>query len=446
MDSTEYRYPCDNCGASLRFAPGESVLICPYCGHRQAITDADELPADEAAPVEETSPAGRRLPRIGSTPESRPARDALQWDTEHKAPGLQEIPLGKGLSLDQSGDLTVAARMLSCPNCGAKLAADAAHQASRCPFCATPVVTDTGPSRMIKVQAVLPFVITEAEARASLEKWFKGLWFAPNGLAQYARRGRKMRGIYSPFWTFDADTESRYTGARGDYYYETVWVTRTVNGRTQRVAEQQRRVRWTSVSGRVARNFDDVLVLASSALPRHITDALAPWELAALHDYRPAYLAGFEAEGYSIDLASGHERARNEMARVIASDVRRDIGGDVQRVNGISTDHRAETFKHILLPIWSAAYKYNGKSYRFVVNGQSGRVQGERPWSIWKIALAVLAILIALLAFVLLSDGLEIQLGQNIAPTGSAEITLSAGLDPGQIRPAPLADTGLYQT
>ena len=79
------------------------------------------------------------------------------------------------------------------------------------------------------------------------------------------------------------------------------------------------------------------------------------------------------------------------MNGVIAMDVRRDIGGDEQRVEQVRSDFSAETFKHILLPIWMAAYKYNGKSYRFTVNGQSGRVQGERPYSVWKIALAVIA-------------------------------------------------------
>ena len=55
----------------------------------------------------------------------------------------------------------------------------------------------------------------------------------------------------------------------------------------------------------------------------------------------------------------------------------------------MKTQHNNVTFKHILLPIWVAAYKYRGKTYRFVVNGRSGRVQGERPWSAWKIAFAV---------------------------------------------------------
>ena len=82
------------------------------------------------------------------------------------------------------------------------------------------------------------------------------------------------------------------------------------------------------------------------------------------------------------------------MERVIYNDVRQDIGGDEQRIDSIDSDYRAETFKHVLLPVWMAAYKYSGKSYRFLVNGQTGEVQGERPWSVWKIALAVIAALI----------------------------------------------------
>ena len=82
------------------------------------------------------------------------------------------------------------------------------------------------------------------------------------------------------------------------------------------------------------------------------------------------------------------------MDGVIYNDVRQDIGGDVQRVDNIDSDYDAETFKHILLPVWMAAYKYGGKSYRFLVNGQTGEVQGERPWSVWKITFAVLAALI----------------------------------------------------
>lgn len=142
--------------------------------------------------------------------------------------------------------------------------------------------------------------------------------------------------------------------------------------------------------------------LQLAAAPHHRrADA---WELSHLVPYQPEYLAGFLAEGYTIPLASGHGIARQEMAGVIAMDVRRAIGGNEQRITGIETRYSDETFKHVLLPVWTAAYRYNGKSYRFVVNGQSGRVQGERPWSVWKIAFAVLLALALLLALLWLNE------------------------------------------
>ena len=405
---SEYRYPCENCGASLEFSPGQQSLVCPYCGHEQHIG-----PGPGRAPARQTGNGPWREREILATPGTG---RALQWDAHHKS-DLVEIPLQDGLRRDAASDLTQAVRTLSCPNCGAKVEITNDQHASTCPFCATPVVTDTGTTRLLKPQGVLPFVITETQAKAALESWLKGLWFAPSGLTAYARRGKQMSGVYSPFWTFDAESRSAYSGARGDWYYETVWVTREINGQRQQVAEQVRRTRWTPVSGQVARNFDDVLVLAASSLPRRITDALVPWDLSHLMPYSPEYLAGFLAEGYTIPLASGHDIARQEMAGVIAMDVRRAIGGNEQQVSNIQTRYADETFKHILLPVWTAAYRYNGQSYRFVVNGQSGRVQGERPWSVWKIALAVLLALALIAGLLWLNErGNYVRFGGDLAP------------------------------
>lgn len=401
---SEYRYPCENCGASLRFAPGQELLICDYCGHRQRI---GEGPA--RAPARQFDGGSEAEAEILDDPETG---RALQWDAGHKAPELVEVPLEQGLYLDQTSAIAEDIRTLSCPNCGARFALDADHHASHCPFCATPVVVDTGAARRIKPQGVLPFRLTEAQAHAAMEDWLGRLWFAPSGLTAYARRARKMTGVYSPFWTFDARSHTVYSGQRGDAYYETVYVTQDINGRRQRVPRQVRRIRWRPVSGRISRDFNDVLVLASASLPRRFSDGLTPWDLSHLRPYRPDYLSGFEAEGYTIPLQQGHQIARAEMAGVILNDARRDIGGDEQRIDHISTRFRDETFKHILLPIWSAAYRYNGKSYRFLVNGQSGRVQGERPYSAWKIALAAITALVALAAMLYLGEATGyIQLG-----------------------------------
>ncbi|MFZ1468474.1 MAG: primosomal protein N' (replication factor Y) - superfamily II helicase [Paracoccaceae bacterium] len=364
-DSLATSWPCDQCGAQLRYAPGQTELVCEHCGHVQAI-----------------APSGPR----------------------RQSRALQEHPLAKGLADDLPGAAMADVRTATCTNCGAQIDFDGALHATQCPFCASPVVLDTGAHRLIKPQALVPFVLSEPQSRKALADWMGSLWFAPSTLLEYARKGRKMTGVYVPYWTFDADTQSSYTGQRGEYYYETRTVTVRVNGKTEQRQEQVRKTRWYPASGRVARDFDDVLVTASNSLPRRLGDELTPWDLTALQPYAPDYLAGFQAEGYTVALADADLTAKAQMARVIERDVRRDIGGDEQQISRVITDYSAETFKHILLPIWMAAYKYNGKSYRFLVNGQTGEVQGERPWSIWKIGFAVALVVVIILGAVYLND------------------------------------------
>ena len=345
----DHRFPCPNCGADYRFDPDAGHLVCDHCGHSE--------------PMHE--------PRARNTT-------------------IEELDFNAALSQTLPEAEIEETRVSKCPNCGAEVEFDADTHATECPFCATPVVTDTGTHRHIKPRGVLPFRLSEREAQKAMADWLGRLWFAPNGLKDYARKGRKMDGIYVPYWTFDADTKSRYSGARGTIYYVTE--TRMRDGKTEQV--QVQKIRWTPVSGRVARFFDDILVLASKSLPKKYTDALEPWGLSELTPYSPEFLAGFRAEGYQVQLEDGFAEARAIMDRTIDRDVRFDIGGDRQRVNGIETQVSDVTFKHILLPVWMAAYKFRGKTYRFVVNGRTGRVQGERPWSAWKIALAVIAGLI----------------------------------------------------
>ncbi len=343
----EHRFPCDACGSDLRFDPAEGVLQCDHCGNRQPIT--------------------RGFWQGGALRE-RDFREAL-------------------LKISDKAELQET-RYVTCTNCGARIEMTGPDHALECPFCATPIVADSGTFRQIRPHGLLPFALTERQARRAMNEWLGSLWFAPSGLQRYARKGRRMRGVYVPYWTYDASTRTRYRGMRGTVHHESRTVTRNGRRETVRVA----RIRWAPVSGRVARFFDDILVLASRTLPRRHTQALEPWDLSALEPYNPQYLAGFAAEGYTVPLDEGFAEARAFMDRMIARDVKFDIGGDRQRITELDTAVSDITFKHVLLPVWLAAYRYRGKSYRFVVNGRSGQVQGERPWSVWKIALALLAL------------------------------------------------------
>ena len=352
-----HRFPCAQCGADLRFAPGGGDLVCDHCGHTVVVS----LPQAAHQPISEL--------------DFRRAVEARLPETE-----IEMI------------------RISRCPNCGAEVEFDPAVHATECPFCATPVVADTGENRQIKPRGLAPFVLQETEARKAMAQWLGSLWFAPSGLVDYARKGRSMQGIYVPYWTFDAATASAYRGQRGTVYYDTKQVqVRDQHGRIHSETRQVQKIRWHPVSGHVSRNFDDVLVLASRSLPETHTAALMPWDLTQLEPYQPEFLAGFRAEGYTVTLEDGMIAARHQMDRMIERDVRFDIGGDRQKIDQIETSVSDVTFKHILLPVWTAAYKFRGRSYRFVVNGQTGKVQGERPWSVLKIAIAVV-LLIALIA------------------------------------------------
>ncbi len=354
IPESEHRFPCESCGSDLRFDPADHQLKCDHCGNVQ--------------PIESAGP----------------------W-----AGAIVELDFQRAIQKRLDAADIEETRVNTCPNCGAQTEFDPNIHATECPFCATPVVTDTGMHRHIKPRGLLPFALDEGHARDALIAWLGSLWFAPNGLTDYARKGRKMNGIYVPYWTFDADTKSQYTGQRGTYYYETKTVMRDGKRRQVRV----RKTRWRPASGRVARFFDDVLVLASKSLPKKYTDGLEPWDLSALEPYNPEYLAGFRAEGYQVELTDGFTEARAYMDRMIHRDVKYDIGGDAQRVSSVNTAVSDVTFKHVLLPVWLAAYKYRGQTYRFVVNGRTGRVQGERPYSVWKIGFAVVVgLILALIA------------------------------------------------
>ncbi|TPE50502.1 NADH pyrophosphatase zinc ribbon domain-containing protein [Amaricoccus solimangrovi] len=351
----DHRFPCPACGAPMRFQPGTTALRCPHCGHEEPIPDAR-----------------------GGIPELD-LRDAA----------------GKAVPAEAMEEL----RVVQCQSCGAQVEFDPEIHAKVCPFCAAPIVTDTGARRYIKPQAQLPFLLTEEDARQAMNHWLGRLWFAPSDLRAYARAGRAMDGIYVPYWTYDAETRTRYSGQRGKVYYETRPVQVMVNGRMRTELQQVARVHWQPANGQVARNFDDVLVLGSKSLPKHYTDGIAPWDLSALSAYEPRFLAGFRSEGYTVPVEDAYGEAKAVMDEVIRQDIRRDIGGDQQRIGAMETSVGALTFKHVLLPVWVAAYRYRGRSYRFVVNGRTGAVEGERPWSSVKIFFLVLVMFLAAAAF-----------------------------------------------
>ena len=105
-----------------------------------------------------------------------------------------------------------------------------------------------------------------------------------------------------------------------------------------------------------------------------------------------SWSSGFVAEAYRVDLPQGWQGAQEIIDSAVQGLIRNDIGGDHQRIDSYRIHHAGTTFKHILLPVWISAYQYHAKTFQFLVNGRTGEVQGERPYSAVKITLFVMMI------------------------------------------------------
>lgn len=339
-------FPCEQCGADLKFNIGQQRLKCPYCGYEKEIS----APADEQIQEQDFHTALERLAE-------------LRKANRHEETGQKEI---------------------RCESCGGTVVFTGSLTSSECPYCGSPIQLENvhKAENRIPVDGVLPFLVEKERAAENLRKWVKSRWFAPNDFRKRGANG-KFNGVYLPYWTFDTLTANRYSGERGEHYYVTVG-----SGKNKHT---QRRTRWYPASGAFQRFFDDVLVLSTRGMNTDLMHALEPWPLGRCLPFNQQVLAGYLARTYEIELDNGFPEAKRRIDAALDSEVRSRIGGDTQRVHSIRTNYTALTYKHLLLPVWLLAYRYHDKSYQVMVNAATGEVQGERPYSWIKITLASLA-------------------------------------------------------
>jgi len=355
-------YPCTSCGGQLVFDIDMQKLRCPNCGNvRDIIEDAGRVTAEQ-----DLQAAVARL------------------HSEAAANGPQ----------------VVGAKEVVCQNCGGHTTFTGTLTSTRCPYCATPIQRDDvhdAPARL-PVDGVLPFQVDERKARESLEAWINNRWFAPGEFKKYKQTG-SFASVYASYFTYDAATQTFYDGRRGEEYTVTVG-----EGDKQRT---ETRVNWYPVSGQVANTFDDICILANEGFDHDRVTALEPWPTGGARPFSAEYVAGHLSRTYDKDVEACLPEARQRMDGEIDSTIRRDIGGDRQDVNRTDTSFQALTFKHLLLPIWLLTVVYAGKPFQVFINGITGEVQGQRPWSRVKITIAVVlaVILIAVVAVVWRGSG-----------------------------------------
>ena len=350
------KFSCPACGAEAVWNPAKKALVCNFCGT--------------------TSPANVELTGFSAT----------ETIVEHDlATALRAIP-------DEARGWSAEKTSVRCQSCQAISVFDPARVGQRCDFCGSSALV---PYEEVKAafrpESLLEFKLAEPQVRDAIRGWLAGRWFAPNALKSRAATDT-VRGLYIPYWTFDAHVDAAWTAESGYHYYETE---RFTNSKGETETRQVQHTRWQPSAGELAHFFDDELVAASRGVQPDLLASVEPFPTKELKPYNPGFLAGWVVERYQIDLLAAAQAARNRMDRELESLCAAQVPGDTHRNLQVDANYSGQTFKHILVPVWLLTYDFYGKPYQVVINGYTGRIAGRYPKSWIKITLAVVAALIA---------------------------------------------------
>ena len=334
---------CPRCGGVMDFDPATGNLHCPYCDYEENI------------PVEKDEPGNA---------------EELDFDSA-------EFTANK--------DWGVATKTVLCKSCGAESIYDALQTSAVCPFCGSNQVMDQNDKDTIAPGGVVPFSITDKEASELFKNWIKRKFFCPK-LAKQSANPDKFKGIYLPYWTFDTQTFSTYTGEYGIDHKK-----KDRNGNT--IVETV----WHHTNGKYSEFIDDELVIATNKQDKSMLKGIEPFDTANNKAYKPEYIAGFVAERYSVGLKDAWKKAetsiRNKLRNHVSDKIQNEHRADRTRNVSLTTNFTNKTYKYLLLPIWVSNFKYNDKVYQFMVNGQTGKISGKTPLSIPKIVITVIAVI-----------------------------------------------------
>jgi hypothetical protein len=348
------KFTCPACGGEARWDPARQALVCPYC--------------------RTVSPA--TLPEGGAIQEHDLVTALRNMDGEQRGWAAER-------------------RSVRCQSCDAVTVFDPSRVAQRCDFCgASSLIPYDEIKAPIRPESVLEFQVSESAARDTVRTWYGTRFWAPGRLKSRALTDT-VHGVYLPYWTFDARVQADWRAEAGYYYWESESYT---DSQGKRQTRQVRKTRWEPAAGSLEHFFDDELVPASKGVVPELLRRIEPFPTREhLKPYDPGYLSGWPVEQYQIDLVAAAQAARDRMERAVNELCAQAVPGDTQRNLRVEADFSAQTFKHILAPVWILTYTYGSSRYQAVLNGYTGTIAGTYPVSWVKVTIAVLlGILLAL--------------------------------------------------
>lgn len=257
-----------------------------------------------------------------------------------------------------------------CRSCGAAIETDPQTASTHCPYCDNEIIISDSLKGGLKPNAVIPFKVKREGLETAVENYFKGKPLLPRGFLQKQKIG-KIQGIYVPFWLFDATLDGKMA----------LEATETLHYSTSKYNITQVDHYLIDIDGRMS--FKKIPVDASVKMDDDLMDSLEPYDYSELVEFNPAYLSGFLADRFDENPDDSLPRASNRMKNSAEEVFINSVDKSFDTIKRKSSDINIQnpSVKYVMLPVYLLNVGYNGKNYRFAVNGQTGKVVGELPIS-----------------------------------------------------------------
>lgn len=356
MPTQVTNYQCPACTGPLHYSAKSGKLECDYCDSSFDVAEIEALYARkeaEAAAAKHAADAKAEAAQAAKAEAAEAAAASGGWDTSD-------------LSRDWGAEAD-GLRVYSCPSCGAELICDRSTAATACPYCGNPAIVPGQFSGALRPDYILPFRLSKDDAVQALRAHYKGKPFLPRSFTS-ANHIEQIQGVYVPFWLFDGGAEgaASYRASNTNVYetgdYE---ITETRHYHVVR-------------AGSLA--FEKIPVDASSKMPDDHMDSIEPFDYAQLRPFSTAYLPGYLADKYDVTIDDSRDRADTRCRETLAQALRDTVtgyGACVTEREDIAL--RRGKVHYALLPVWMLSTKWNGESFLFAMNGQTGKLVGDLP-------------------------------------------------------------------
>ncbi len=338
MADTSVSFKCPNCTGPLSYMPGQSEIVCEYCGTRLSVADLEAYYArkeEQAAKAEQAK--------------------EQKWNTE-------------GAGAAWSEDEQKMLRAFQCPSCGAEIVTDDNTMATECCYCGNPTMISARYEGALRPDYVIPFQKTRDEAKEAFRAFYEGKRLLPDNFLSDTRID-SIQGMYVPFWLFDSCVT-----ATGSYRAKTVRTYRRGNCEVTE-AEYYECQREGSLA------FSKVPVDGSRRMDDTWMESIGPYDYSFLQPFTTSYLAGYLADRYDVAADEAAPRAQELVEHAALGELEKTVTGytSFEQQEAFVTKDAENKVSYAMAPVWILTTRFQDEPYTFLMNGQSGKFVGKLP-------------------------------------------------------------------